>query len=75
MTITTESGSQYEIDDAARTWRRLRIGNPRATTRTSEGVFWDRSEIILGEPFTMTGESLSGVGIRLIGTTPVVAVE
>jgi hypothetical protein len=74
-TITTESGSRYEIDDDRKTWRRLQIGNPGATTRTAQGEFSERSEIAVGERFEMFGESLTGPGYRWIKTTPVVTVE
>jgi len=69
--ITTQTGSKYEIDDSRSTWKRLCIGNDAYTTRTPDGVFITRSEIVVGKPFSMTGAGLER-GVRVIQTTPVV---
>ena len=71
--ITTESGSRYEINDENKSWERLSIGNDQYTTRTATGKFNIRSEIVVGQPFTMLGDGLVE-GIRFIQTTPVQSV-
>lgn len=74
MRFSTLTGSVYEVDDEARSWKRL-TGQTRGL-RTESGEFLQRSAIREGERAQFACEPLTeGATIRIITTSPVTAIE
>lgn len=74
MRFSTLTGSVYEVNDAARSWRRL-TGQTRGL-RTESGEFLKRSAIREGENAQFVCEPLTeGAVLRIITTSLVTAIE
>lgn len=70
--FATASGSLYEIDHAAKTWRRLAHAPKSRFVRTPEGHFTSVSPIQVGAPVRLVCPPLlPGTDLRIIETTPV----
>lgn len=69
----TASGSLYEINPIAKTWARLEFDSAVSPfVRTKDGEYKSISEVAIGKPVHLIGESLTSGGLfRLIETTPV----
>lgn len=68
----TESGSLYELDHDARTWRRLRHADDSTAVRTPDGSFTQASPVIVGRSVHIVGAPLDpAADLRLITTSPV----
>ena len=76
ITVTTESGSVYEIDDSKKTWKRFK-GEDAADIRSESGEFLERSETVIGLRMTLICPPFFEDDIcpRAIITTRVVKVE
>lgn len=76
QTILTESGSIYEIDFEARTWKQTKRDNDAIKSnnplRTTEGAFFAASLPEVGQCFRMMCPPLvKGASMRVIITSPV----
>ncbi|HLX33819.1 MAG TPA: hypothetical protein VKR30_01105 [Candidatus Limnocylindrales bacterium] len=75
VVFRTETGSRYEVDNVARTWRRTPT-LASGVLRSEEGALLDPVRPILGWPVTLVGPvNPDGVTHRTVVTTPVVAIE
>lgn len=76
MVVTTKSGTKYRIDLKAKTWERLSKTEHSGHLRTESGVFDQIEGPDLGRGMTITCPPLvRGAHVRVIYTTPVVAME
>lgn len=76
MIVTTRSGTRYRIDLEAKTWERLSSTPESGHLRTESGTFVDIQGPDLGRGMTITCPPLTPRAyVRVIYTTPVVAVE
>lgn len=74
--VTTRNGSVYEIDRAAKTWRRLTWPPWSDQVRTTGGSYRSASPAEPGRPLVITADPLAPLAlIRVITTSPVASVQ
>lgn len=77
MIVTTETGSQYRINEVEKTWKRLSRTEESGSLRTEEGTYLHLmpNPVRPGEPMLLTMNPLTeDAAIRVIITSTVVAV-
>jgi hypothetical protein len=74
--ITTENGSIYEIDRAAKIWKRLSWPSWSTGVRSQGGTYRTASSSTCGQPLIITADPLDpSADLRLITTSCIVKVE
>jgi hypothetical protein len=76
MKFKTETGSEYELDLDAMTWKRLSRTTASGNLRTSEGALLEKPVVEIGAPVALLGAPIrEGAVARLVLTSNVVGIE
>jgi hypothetical protein len=74
----THSGSEYIVDDAALTWKRLSHNLASNGLRTEEGLLFSKPEISIHKPVFLVGQPFLAENgestVRIVRTTEVVEI-